>query len=106
MSSSDEDLEAGEVGTLKTKRVAESFKSSQTRIIIQETINQNINRIFGTVIPNEIFSQKFWYSVCMLIFGNLSSQELQVKYSSVPNIGRALDQYFQDYPLSKRPLSG
>ena len=145
----------------RDQEVAESFKSAQTRVIIQETINQTINRIFGghyeyysvkiplktvilprysdtftnkvkiisafnreviykaqlfinyyiinnclTTIPNEIFSQNFWYSVCMLIFGNLSSQELQVKYSSVPNIGHAFDQYFQDYPLSMRPLSG
>ncbi|KAI9363808.1 hypothetical protein BD770DRAFT_407368 [Pilaira anomala] len=59
-----------------------------------------------TTIPKEIFSQNFLYSVCMLIFGNPSSQGLQVKYSSVPNIGHAFDQYFQDYPLFMRPLSG
>ena len=59
-----------------------------------------------TTIPNEIFTQNFWYSICMLIFGNLSSQELQAKYSSVLNLAHAFDQYFQDYPLSIRPLAG
>ncbi|KAI9350458.1 hypothetical protein BD770DRAFT_429710 [Pilaira anomala] len=59
-----------------------------------------------TTIPNEIFTKNFWYSICMLIFGNLSSQELQAKYSSVLNLAHAFDQYFQDYSLSIRPLAG
>ncbi|KAI9364298.1 hypothetical protein BD770DRAFT_407085 [Pilaira anomala] len=78
----------------RDQEVAESSKSAQTRVIR------------GYIVFLVIFSQNFWYSVCMLIFGNLSSQELQVKYSSVPNIGNAFDQYFQDYSLSMRPLSG
>jgi hypothetical protein len=55
-------------------------------------------------IPNLIFTQNFWYSVCKVIFGSISQEVLQQHYPTVSDLRDTFSQYLNQHPTCLKLL--